>query len=95
MRRHDILACETESRAWIIACNTAGSGAHALGQRIAEAVRETEPWRGAPLTVSVGIAVLGEDGSTSAELIDAADSARWEAAASGIEIVRVDSRSEE
>ena len=51
--------------------------------RIAEAVREAAPWRGAPLAASVGVAVLGEDGRSPDELIDAAEEARFAAAAIG------------
>ena len=34
-----------------------------------------QAWRGAPLTVSIGVAVLGEDGSDTDELIDSAEQA--------------------
>jgi GGDEF domain-containing protein len=88
LRRQDILACETESRAWIIARDTGRIGAQALGARIARAVREIDPWRGAPLIVSIGMAVLGEDGNDAASLIEAAEEATFAAAASGIEVAR-------
>jgi len=89
-RRQDILVCETEARAWIIARDTGRSGANALGERIAQAVREGRPWREAPLAASVGVAVLGEDGRSPAELIDAAEQARFAAAASGLGVVSPD-----
>lgn len=88
VRRQDILACETDSRAWIIARDTARAGAQALGGRIAQAVTEAGPWRGAPLRVSVGLAVFREDGEDSATLVEAAEEASFAAAASGIGIVR-------
>ncbi|MGZ4174545.1 MAG: diguanylate cyclase domain-containing protein [Solirubrobacteraceae bacterium] len=88
VRRQDILVCETDSRAWIIARETARAGAQALGSRIAHAVAEAGPWRGAPLRVSVGVAVLGEDGNASATLVEAAEEAAYAASASGIGIVR-------
>jgi GGDEF domain-containing protein len=87
VRRRDVLACETDSRAWIIARDTGRAGAQALGTRIADAVPSEESWRGAPLTVSVGLAVLGEDGYNAATLIDAAEQTRFAAEASGIGIV--------
>jgi GGDEF domain-containing protein len=87
VRRRDVLACETESRAWIIARDTGRAGAQALGTRIAMNVPGEESWRGAPLTVSVGVAVLGEDGHNAATLIDAAEQTRFAAEASGIGIV--------
>jgi len=87
VRRRDVLACETDSRAWIIARDTGRAGAQALGTRIADAVPSVQSWRGAPLTVSVGLAVLGEDGHNAASLIDAAEQTRFAAEASGIGIV--------
>jgi GGDEF domain-containing protein len=87
VRRRDVLACETDSRAWIIARDTGRAGARALGSRIALAVPAEESWLGAPLTVSVGLAVLGEDGYNAAALIDAAEQMRFAAEASGIGII--------
>ncbi|MGO9961258.1 MAG: hypothetical protein ACLP50_35670 [Solirubrobacteraceae bacterium] len=84
VRRQEILACESDTRAWIIAPDAGRSGARALASRVAGAVRLAQPWRGAPLAASVGIAVLGEDGRTSSELIEAAEEARFGAAASGV-----------
>jgi GGDEF domain-containing protein len=88
VRRQDILVCETDSRAWIIARETGRGGAQALGQRIADAVGARRPWRGVPLTASIGLAVLGEDGRTPDELIEAAEEARFAAEASGIGAIR-------
>jgi GGDEF domain-containing protein len=84
MRRQDILACETDTRAWIIARDTSRAGAQALGARTATALRTAQSWRGAPLTVSIGLAVLGEDGKDCDALIDSAEEARLAAAAEGI-----------
>jgi GGDEF domain-containing protein len=83
MRRQDILACETDARAWVIARDTARLGAHSLGERIVGAVQATHRWRGAPLGVSVGLAVLGEDGCDAQPLVAAAEEAMFAAAASG------------
>ena len=85
VRRQDILVCESDARAWIIARDTARDGAYALGERIAVAVRSSEQWHGAPLVASVGVAVFGEDGRTSGELIEAAEEARFAAEAGGVE----------
>ncbi len=87
VRRQDILVSESESRAWIIARDTGRGGAHALGERIVAAVGEAEVWHGVPLVASVGVAVLGEDGRTSSELMDAAEEARFAAAASGLRVL--------
>ena len=87
VRRQDILVSESEARAWIIARDTGRGGAYALGERIAAAVRDSDSWHGVPLSASVGVAVLGEDGRTSAELIDAAEEARFAAAAGGLRVL--------
>lgn len=86
VRRHDILVSETDGRAWIIARDTERSEAHALAERVAEEVGNGVAWRGAPLIASVGVAVLGENGATADELIDAAEEARFAAAASGTDV---------
>ncbi len=83
VRRQDILACETNTRAWIIARETGRAGATALASRVAAGVRAAAPWRGAPLTVNVGSAVLGEDGRDCASLIDVAEQAKFAAQATG------------
>ncbi len=81
--KHDILVFETDTRSWIIGPETGRAGARALGARISAAVAQREPWRGAPMVVSIGVAVLGEDGTTAAELIETAEVARFAASASG------------
>jgi len=88
VRRQDILAGESESRAWIIARDTGRAAAQALGSRVTRAVRDAEAWRGAPMTVSVGLAVLGEDGDDAERLIEVAEETALAAAASGIGIIR-------
>jgi GGDEF domain-containing protein len=88
VRHQDILVCESDSRAWIIARDTARFDAQALGSRVADAVGAGPAWRGAPLTASVGVAVLGEDGHTSNQLIEAAEEARFAASASGTGVAR-------
>ena len=88
VRRQDILVGETDARAWIIAPQTGRAGAEALGTRISHAVRDGETWRGAPMVATIGVAVLGDDGSTGPQLIDAAERGRFEAAASGVDLIR-------
>jgi GGDEF domain-containing protein len=90
LRRRDLLARETDARAWIIARETGRPSAQALGERIAEAVAETELWRGAPLSVTVGVAVLGADGEDREALVEAAEEDRFAAAARGVSILAFD-----
>ncbi len=87
LRRRDILACETDTRAWVVARDTMRTGAQSLGGRIAGAVQAAEPWRGAPLTVTVGVAVLGEDGQNREALMGAAEQDRFAAAATGTPVL--------
>jgi GGDEF domain-containing protein len=94
MRRQDILACESDARAWIIARDTGRAGAQALAARTAGSVRMAQARRGAPLTVTIGLAVLGEDGSGSEELIDSAEQARLAAVADGMGVHRGGARDE-
>lgn len=93
VRRQDILVSETDARAWVIARDTTRRGAQALGSRISVAVRESQSWRGAPMVASVGVAVLGEDGRTPSELIEAAEEARFAAEAGGLGILSDDEAS--
>jgi GGDEF domain-containing protein len=86
LRRQDILACETDTRAWIIARETGRVGATSLADRVATAVRRAEPWRGAPMTVNVGVAVLREDGRDVDALMGAAEEAKFAAAARGVPV---------
>lgn len=88
VRHQDTLACETDTRAWIIARDTGRVGARSLAERLADAVRTAPSWRGAPVGVTIGIAVLGEDGQDSAGLIDAAEEARFLAGASGMTVAQ-------
>jgi GGDEF domain-containing protein len=87
VRRQDILACETETRAWIIARDTGRAGAHALATRTSRAVREARPWHGVPMTVNAGIAVFREDGHDAATMIDSAEQAKYAAAAAGLAVI--------
>ncbi len=84
VRRQDILACESDSRAWIIARDTGRLGAQSLAARIVGAVGGTQPWRGAPMNVSVGLAMYREDGLDGDALIEAAEEARFAASAGGV-----------
>jgi GGDEF domain-containing protein len=84
VRRKDILVCETETRAWVIARETGRIGGQALATRLASAVSESSPWRGGPLTVNIGIGVLGEDGRDAMRLIEVAEEAKFAAAAAGV-----------
>jgi GGDEF domain-containing protein len=84
----DLVVSEGASRAWVIAPGADRGTSAVLGSELAGAVAGAEPWRGAPLRASVGAAVLGEQADDAAGLIEAAEEARFAAAARGIEITR-------
>jgi diguanylate cyclase (GGDEF)-like protein len=86
LRRPDLLASEAGDRVWVIARDTARPGATALAERIAAAVRASDPVHGAPLRASVGVAVLGEDAHQVEALLEAAEEAALAAAAGGDEV---------
>jgi GGDEF domain-containing protein len=79
-----------EARVWVIAPGAGTEEAGALASGIAAGVRNAPHWRGAPLTATLGVAVLGQDGEDAKGLIDAAEEAMFSAAAGGIEIARGD-----
>jgi GGDEF domain-containing protein len=90
VRREDGFALETAARAWIVARDVDRVGALALGARIAGSIRAADPWRGAPITVSVGVAALGEDGRDAAALTEAAEESKYAADASGRPIAQAE-----
>lgn len=71
-------------RAWLVAAGFDRAAARALGSLLVSALRSAQPWRAGPLSASVGIAVLDEDGEDGAGLRAAAEEARFAAEASGI-----------
>jgi GGDEF domain-containing protein len=89
VRRQEILVREADGRVWIIAPGTPRAGARVLAARISAAVADAQSWRGVPMTASVGIAIAGEDGKTSGDLIEAAEEARYAAAAAGVTVAPV------
>ncbi len=70
----------------MIAAGTGRRGAEALAGRLADAVAETAAPQGAPLAVSVGIAVYGEDAWDADGLVGAADESALAARAAGVRV---------
>ncbi|MGA2925478.1 MAG: diguanylate cyclase, partial [Solirubrobacteraceae bacterium] len=73
VRRQDALVLDGTGRAWIVARDTDRAGVQALGSRIAGQVGSAADWRDVPMTVSIGIGVLGEDGREARDLIGTAE----------------------
>jgi GGDEF domain-containing protein len=70
----------------VVAADLGASGARALADRLADAVAAIAPVRGAPLTVSIGVAASPEDGSDVEVLSARADEALYAARAAGVPI---------
>ncbi|HET9073119.1 MAG TPA: hypothetical protein VFN48_00940 [Solirubrobacteraceae bacterium] len=84
---HDcLLVRDGAARVWLIVSGHESAQAVITAHACARAVRELPPWRHAPLAACIGVAALGRDGHTAPELIRAAESARFAAAAAGQEV---------
>lgn len=83
LRRPDLIGFEEAGRVWVIATGTGRRGAETLAGRLATAVAAVGAPHGSPLTITVGIAVYGEDAWDAETLIAAADESALAARASG------------
>jgi GGDEF domain-containing protein len=83
LRPADSLTRESPGRYWLLAPETDTSGARALIERLASAVRNAAKHGGAPLEVAVGVAVCPADASRAAALAAHAEIALYAARASG------------
>jgi GGDEF domain-containing protein len=83
LRPADSLTREGPGRYWLLAPETDSSGARALVERLASAVRNAASHGGAPLEVAVGVAVCPADSSRAAALAAHAEIALYAARASG------------
>jgi GGDEF domain-containing protein len=83
LRPADSLTRESPGRYWLLAPETDSSGARALVERLASAVRSAASHRGAPLELAIGIAVCPRDGSRAGALAAQAEIGLYAARASG------------
>ena len=86
LRPGDAAVRERDGRLWIIGGGTTLEGARALGRRLAGAASAAASLGGAPLRVSVGIAVSPDDGTDAASLVAHADEGVFAARAAGVEL---------
>ena len=86
LRPGDVLGREDDGRLWIVAAELGASGARALAERLADAVAAVAPLRGAPLTVSIGLAASPADGTDRDALAARADESLYAARAAGVPI---------
>ena len=83
LRPGDVLGREDDGRLWIVAAELGAPGARALAERLADAVAAVAPLRGAPLTVSIGLAASPADGTDRDALAARADESLYAARAAG------------
>ena len=83
LRPADALVRESLGRYWIVAPDTDRPAARGLAERLDAAVRASATHRGAPLTVSIGIAVSPPDGTEAAALAELAEEDLFAARADG------------
>ena len=86
LRPGDVLGREDDGRLWIVAAELGAPGARALAERLADAVAAVPPLRGAPLTVSIGLAASPADGTDRDALTARADESLYAARAAGVPI---------
>jgi GGDEF domain-containing protein len=83
LRPNDVLGREDGGRLWIVAAERGAPGARALAERLADAVAAVAPLRGAPLTVSIGLAASPADGVDREALTARCDESLYAARAAG------------
>ena len=81
----DAVVREHPGRLWVVVGIAGAGDARALGERVAEAAAEVV-LRGAPLTVSIGVATCPEDGGDAATLAAHADEGVFAARAAGVRL---------
>jgi GGDEF domain-containing protein len=86
LRPGDAAVRERDGRLWIVAGATDLEGARALARRLVHATGTLPALDGAPLRVSIGIAVSPEDGTDAASLVAHADEGVFAARAAGVPI---------
>jgi GGDEF domain-containing protein len=86
LRPADMLVRERLGRYWLTAPETDVSSARALGQRLADAVSSAAFHHGAPLAMSIGLAVAPDDALDAEQLAAHADEGVFAARAAGVRL---------
>lgn len=84
IRGEDALVRERAGRYWIVASGFDEAAGRALAGRVASAVHDGTVLHGAPLAVSLGMAVGPHDGATADALVARADEGAFRARAAGV-----------
>jgi GGDEF domain-containing protein len=86
LRPADVLVRERLGRYWLTAPETDLASGRALGQRLADAVSAAAFHHGAPLTISIGLAVAPDDALDAEMLAAHADEGLFAARAAGVRL---------
>jgi GGDEF domain-containing protein len=86
LRPADMLVRERAGRHWLIAPDTSAAAARELGERLAAAVAGRAFHHGVPLSVSIGLAICPDDGTSTDTLLGHADGGVFAARAAGLPV---------
>jgi GGDEF domain-containing protein len=77
---------EHPGRLWLVAPKVDPADARVFGERLAAAVMQAASLHGAPLTISIGVAVCPDDGTAADALVAHADEGVFAARAAGVRL---------
>jgi GGDEF domain-containing protein len=86
LRPGDVVGREEDGRLWLVAAELGATGARALAERLADAIAVLPPLKGAPLTVSIGVAACPAGGADRDALAAQAEESLYAARAAGVPI---------
>ena len=86
IRADDVVVREHPGRVWLVAPEVDPADARLLGERLGDAVARAASLHGAPLTVSIGIAVCPDDATDPDGLVAHADEGVFAARAAGVRL---------
>jgi GGDEF domain-containing protein len=86
LRPADALIRERPGRYWLTTPDTDAADAAELAERIAAAVEELPPHRGAPLLVAIGLTTCPDDGDEQPTLEQRTEEALFVARATGVRV---------
>lgn len=86
VRADDVVVREHPGRLWLVAPKVDPADARVFGERLAAAVTQAASLHGAPLTISIGIAVCPDDGTAADALVAHADEGVFAARAAGVRL---------
>jgi GGDEF domain-containing protein len=86
VRADDVVVREHPGRLWLVAPKVDPADARVFGERLAAAVTQSASLHGAPLTISIGVAVCPDDGTAADALVAHADEGVFAARAAGVRL---------